>query len=166
MIFVCDKDPTHVHENTSLFLAAPCAQFTGFCTTGVLVAAKKHLAEFGILLSEVDRERLLDLIRKAPGHPIVALPLRRSTIEDSKGKRGVWMANRDQGKRKVYFRCLACGSINLLEPTTPANISIEGVLTACEICVRCGMHQFIQLIGWAEYLSEARPFVKGGKHDD
>lgn len=160
MYFICNKDPSHIHENASLFLAATCAQFTGQCN-GILIASSRYIEEYGISNEEVKR---INETPTAMGVPlmnrIVGIPLRKMDAEDSKGKKGVWIGIRENGRRRVYFRCLSCLALNTIDSHVPENIDYEGNVSKCEICHQCQIHQFIRLVGWADYLSEGGPLKK------
>lgn len=158
MYFVCNKDSVHIHENASFFLAGTCGQFTGHCD-GILIAALRHLEEFQVPKEELNRITMPALLERSG---ILGLPIRRMGAEESKGKKGVWIGTRENGRRRVYFRCLSCTAINTIDSHLPENIDQDGNVFRCEICHLCQAHQFIRLVGWTDYLAEGGPMKKRG----
>lgn len=163
MLYVCNKGGNHLFDGPHIFLATACTSSALSQCDGIMVLSQASRDKFGV--KDVDYEALRKALGALPKGTVTVVPIRRVDADGFKKKEAVWTGNRERGKRSVYFRCLSCFAINTIAPHTPPNISVDGTVYGCEICVKCMVHQFIQLAGWADYLAEA-PMPGGRKHDD
>lgn len=142
---VCNKNKKHTFDSPSLYLAQSC--------THVSASRKRCI---GLMTIDEDGQKMLGLSKERVAvlsaalilYQIVGLPFKRVTPSASRGKKMVWIGSHD-GK-KGYYRCAACGDLN----ATEFSADINGCCSVCEICHKCGIHQFVILEGWSDYQKE------------